>query len=232
VLKLKFNTSSEQNTNCNFNMAHHMQRGDYYHIGVNRRHDMRGGSTQAERGEAAEMREMNPKTSTDTNSDMSRPSSQLHFLLNQIVHDKSTDPIEDSVPGLFGLLRSIRDSGTVTRFKREPTPTTAQLQERANDITRANGILAAGDLDRVIDPGLIAEPENAGMPLDQRYAAIQALRKPNGNPYYVPEQHTMVRTQLMNEASAYSIELPPGNFRGDNQSLFNYIESEKRARGL
>lgn len=209
-----------------------MQRGDYYHIGVNRRHDMRGGATQAERGEAAEMREMNPKTSTDTNSDMSRPSSQLHFLLNQIVHDKSTDSIESSVPGLFGLLRGIRDSGTVTRFGRHPTPTTGQLAERVGDIARANAILAAGDLDRVIDPGLIAEQENAGIPLDQRYAAIQALRKPNGTPYYVPEQHSMIRTQLMNEASAYGIELPPGNFRGNNEGLFNFIESEKQARGL
>ena len=204
-------------------MAQHMARGDYYHTGVGRRYDMRGGSTQAERGEAAEMREMNPKAYS-SKDDMSNPSSQLNFILNQIVHDKSVDSIENDIPGAMGLIRSIKDNGTVTLFKREPGPTQAQLTDRAGDNMRINQILAAGAIQRIND-GLYELTENAGMPLPERYAKLAAAG------YSIPDQHRAVRQQLQNEATVNYIELPP-RFGGDNAALFAFIENEKIQRGV
>jgi len=207
-------------------MAQHMASGDYYHIGINRRHGMRGGSTQAERGEAAELREMNPKTeaSKNTTGDLTRPSSQLNYILNQVVHDKSTDPIEREIPGVMGLIRSIKENNTAGLFKREPTPTQSQLTDRANDIVRINRIMTEGAIQRIND-GVYEVTENAGVPLADRYAALAAAG------YYIPDQHKMVTQQLLHEATANFIELPPG-LRNNNEQLFALIEHEKRLRGV
>ena len=134
MLKLKLNTSSEQNTNFNFNMAQHMSRGDYYHDGVNRPSYMRGGATREERGIAAEMREMHPKVSNNNNSNFLRVSNQFHSLLNQVVHDKNTLPF--AIPGAMDLIISVFERQRWKNFARADTPTAGELEHTPANIAR------------------------------------------------------------------------------------------------
>jgi len=110
-LKLKFNTSSEQNTNFNFNMAHHMLRGDYYHDGVNRRsRRMTGGATPEQRGLADQVRELFP--SGNSNSKIHK---DINTILNLVVHDPNTDDISKRVtkqgafPDVMDIIKDIDD---------------------------------------------------------------------------------------------------------------------------
>jgi hypothetical protein len=98
VLKLKFNTSSEQNTNCNFNMAQHMSRGDYYHSGVNRRHRMQGGATPLERGIADHLREIYPTPHMTKYDEYGKETTgyKLNRLENLVVHDPNTTSISNN----------------------------------------------------------------------------------------------------------------------------------------
>jgi hypothetical protein len=107
-----------------------MSRGDYYHDAVNHRRSMRGGSTQAERGLAAEMREMHPKRDNTTNDDYTMASNQFHFLLNQVVHDKNTEPFK--VPGAMTLINNVFQNQRWRNFDRTDGPTFSQIEHQNN----------------------------------------------------------------------------------------------------
>ena len=234
MLKLKFNTSSEQNTNCNFNMANHMSRGDYYHAGVNSRRSMRGGSTQAERGLAAEMREMHPKTDSNNNSNFRQPSNQFHLLLNQVIHDKNTEPF--ALPGAMDLIKNTFDRKRWKNFNRQDNPQGvapgADPNQGGNPATmaRLESFMPTMEATAYPGPASFTAPFDPQPRIDAYRRELAALGAPRE---YIPLIQGEVHRELIEHAYENNITVPQSLVvykEGVIPRLITFIEDEKARR--
>ena len=198
-----------------------MSRGDYYHDAVNHRRSMRGGATQAERGLAAEMREMHPKRDNSTNSDHTMASNQFHHLLNQVVHDKNTAPFR--VPGAMALIQDVFHNQRWRNFDRLDAPPDGQRRHQDAQVAEIPGYM--DQISRAAYPG----PESFTAPFD--YGAEKtnlATVMKYGNTAFIPSQ---LHEKIKDYAHQNNIPVPSQyttyKSQAKNEALVKYIEDQK-----
>jgi len=217
-------------------MAHHMSRGDYYHAGVNSRRSMRGGSTQAERGLAAEMREMHPKVDSDNNSNFRQASNQFHLLLNQVIHDKNTAPF--ALPGAMDLIKNTFDKQRWRNFYRQDNPHGVPVGGDPNTVLGGNprtmerleSFMPTMEATAYPGPASFAAPFDPQPRIDAYRRDLAALGAPRE---YIPLIQGEVHRELIDHAYENNITVPQSMVvykDGVIPKLITYIEREKARR--
>jgi hypothetical protein len=191
---------------------------------------MRGGATAAERGLAAEVREMHPKLEARS-GDMRRVENQFNLLLNQVVHDKNTSPF--SIPGAMDLIAKARDNRNWRLFLRNDTPTSIDMAQQETATERLIPMMQ--DIADVMD-GRGAELQQPSLqpPAERINQLIANQRNPQTRDrnFNMANKHREVKQSLIDDAAGYRLEIPRTLLEAAptpqaNLDIYNWLENAK-----